>query len=105
MHITITSKDIVATPNQGLALRFVVSAVIRGTRDIKYFFGRDFQTVEICASNYDSTLNRYAFIFSGEIIFFFSLSACLSLAVVRLKPVVLLGILNLFSNVVREATK
>jgi hypothetical protein len=29
------SKNIVATPSQDLALRFVVSVIIRGTRDIK----------------------------------------------------------------------
>lgn len=70
----VASKNIVATPSQDLAFRFVVSVIIRGTRDIKFL--QRFPDSGIYASNYDSTLNGFAFIFSGEIIFLFSL--CLS---------------------------
>jgi hypothetical protein len=70
----VASKNIAATPSQGLALRYVVLVIIRRTWDIKFL--QRFPDTGICASNYYSTLNRYAFIFRDEIIFLFSV--CLS---------------------------
>jgi len=70
MTLPVASKNIVATPNQGLALRFVVSVIIRGKWILQFL--QRFPGSGICASNYISTLNMYAFIFSGEIIFLFS---------------------------------
>lgn len=72
--IFVESKNVVATPSRDLALRFVVSAIIQGTKDITFLLR--FLGILICASNYDSNLNGYAFIFRGEVIFIFSL--CLS---------------------------